>query len=65
MTLYQAAGKLASSELTADDVERAKKARDKAITGGGAWQSWQRIVEALEAVLVIQDGVAEQGGQGR
>ncbi len=64
MTLFQAAGKLASSEITADDVERAKKARDRAVQGGGTYQSWQRIVDALEAVLIIQDGVAEQGGQG-
>jgi hypothetical protein len=64
MTLYQAAGKLAAAQLTADDVERAKKQRDKANFGGGVHQSWTRIVEALEAVLVIEQGLTEQGGQG-
>lgn len=62
MTLFQAAGQIASSTLTVRDVERARKLRDKAEKGGGVWQSWQRIVEALEAVLIIQEGVAEQGG---
>lgn len=64
MTLFQAAGKLASMALTDADIERAKKARDRANFGGAVHQSWVRIVDALETAKLVQDGITEQGGQG-
>lgn len=34
-------------EVTTDDLDRVRKQRDKAIDGGGTWQTWDRILRAL------------------
>lgn len=46
------------------DLVRVRKLVAKADTGGGVWQSWSRILEALELAKIAQDAVAEAASVG-
>lgn len=41
------------------DLDRVRKLVARADHGGGVWQSWSRILEALELAKIAQDAVAE------
>lgn len=44
------------------DLDRVRKLVAKADHGGGVWQSWSRILEALELAKIAQDAIAENLG---
>lgn len=46
--------------LTARDLVVVRKQRDRQVTGGGAWQSWARILDILEAALLAQDAIEQE-----
>lgn len=48
-----------AAPLMDSDLERVRKLRDKAESGGGTWQAWSRILEALELAKIAQDAVEE------
>lgn len=41
------------------DIARVRKLVAKADVGGGVWQSWSRVLEALELAKIAQDAIAE------
>lgn len=41
------------------DLDRVRKQQARAITGGGAYQSWTRILDALEIAKLGQEAAAE------
>jgi hypothetical protein len=49
-----------TSPLTEADLVTVRKQRDKHVQFGGAWQSWQRILDVLEDAKMAQDHIAQE-----
>lgn len=49
--------------ITDRDILAVRRQRDRHVQFGGAWQSWQRILDVLEDAKLAQDEIEQAAGQ--